>query len=449
MRSAAASGPGSVLASELSAAGVRAGDDVVAAFSGGADSLALLALLAGLPAAERPRIEAVHVDHGLRPSSAAEAERALAVARSLGFEARVVRVSVARRGGVEAAARHARYRALAEVAAGRPILTAHTLDDQAETVLLRLARGTGLRGAAGIRPDVELYGGRVLRPLLHVRRDELRAVVEALGLPVVEDPTNADLRFARNRLRAEVLPALTQVAPGAVQALARFADLAAADERYLRSRVRKATERLGGVALDVAKLRALPLALRRRVVRTQIQRVSRKPPEAARVAEVLELLERGGELHLPGSVRVTVRDGHFRAASGPTGRAGRKPAAPAGRLPDPLSPASPVQRQGLVLHVEGPPDAPPARHDPATLWTSLPPPYAVREVRRGERLPVPGTGHRLASDLLSEARVPRDKRPRALIVEANGRPIWLVGVRPLCLMPPEGAAAGRLRASSR
>src|SRR5690606_16606330 len=116
------------------------------AFSGGADSLGLLALLARLPAGQRPELEAVHVDHGLRAGSAEEARAAAALASALGVRAAVVRAAVGREGGPEAAARQARYRALARAAGDRPIATAHTLDDQAETVLLRIARGAGLRG---------------------------------------------------------------------------------------------------------------------------------------------------------------------------------------------------------------------------------------------------------------------------------------------------------------
>jgi len=314
---------GAALAERLQALGVRAGDPLVVAFSGGADSLGLLALLARLPAERRPALEAIHVDHGLRPDSAAAAARALEAAGRLGVPARCVRVEVRGRGGLEAAARTARYRALAREAAGRPIATAHTLDDQAETVLLRLVRGAGLRGVSGMRARARIAGAQILRPLLGVRRAALHRVVRALELPVVEDPSNADRRFARNRLRAEVIPPLERLAPGAIPAIARFAELAAADERYL---ARRAERLVGGeAAVPVARLLAMPLALRRRVVRERIERAGGRPPAAVRVQEVLRLLARGrdGELHLPGGVLVSVRAGLFSAAPGPTGQAGR------------------------------------------------------------------------------------------------------------------------------
>ncbi|WP_373049328.1 tRNA lysidine(34) synthetase TilS [Vulgatibacter sp.] len=449
----AVAAPGELAATlvrQLRAFRLPGGSEVVVAFSGGADSLGLLALLARLPGAERPRLQAIHVDHGLRPTAADEAVAALEAARRLGVEARVIRVELTGRGGVEAAARRARYRALAGAAAGRPILTAHTLDDQAETVLLRLARGSGVRGAGGIRPRTQLGGGLVLRPLLGVRRAALHAFVRSLGLDPVEDPSNRDVRFGRNRLRAEVVPLLEAIAPAAVPALARFSELARADERYLAQRAAKAAARieLPDGALDAGRLGRLPLALRRRIVRARIEAAGGAPPPAARVAEALALIATGGEIHLPGGVLVTVRAGAFRAATGPTGQAARRTAVAQGSVTASaeLAPGTPVAAGGLVFAVEGPLPMPAA---PASgeLWTTAAPPFLVRAVRRGERLPVPGTGHRLASDLLAEARVPRELRRASLVVEGAGGPIWLVGVRPLCGRPGAGEPAWRVCAS--
>ncbi|AKU91635.1 tRNA lysidine(34) synthetase TilS [Vulgatibacter incomptus] len=310
------------LASGLDRLEVRGGQPVVVAFSGGADSAALLALLTSLPRGRRLELEAVHVDHGLRPESADDARRAMEAARTLGTACRVVTIEASGKGGLEAVARRGRYAALAAAAAGRPILTAHTADDQAETVLYRLARGTGTRGLAGIRPRVRIAGGTVLRPLLEVERALLHETVRLLSLPVVEDPSNRSLRFARNRLRHEVLPALEAALPGASARLARAARLATADERLLESLATRALGRLRrGDGLDTESLVRLPEALRGRVIRRLVEDAGGRVPSEARVAEVLSIARgEGGELHLPAGIRVTVDRGILAAAPGLTGR---------------------------------------------------------------------------------------------------------------------------------
>lgn len=313
----------SLLIGGLDRLGLDGGQPVVVAFSGGADSLALLALLGLLPMQRRLAVEAVHVDHALRPDSASDAKKAAAVAESIGAVCTVIRLDAPSppSGGLEAIARRGRYEALARVAAGRPILTAHTADDQAETILHRLARGTGIRGLGGIRPRVRLFGGLVLRPLLEVDRRRLRAVVEELDLPVVEDPTNATRDFVRNRLRLDVLPALEAAVPGAAAGLARAARHARADERYLTGRARLARKRLAkGGGVDAAGLLRLPEALRTRVVRDLVEEAGGELPSAARVHELLRLARKGGELHLPGGLIGSIRRGILEVAPGPTGR---------------------------------------------------------------------------------------------------------------------------------
>jgi tRNA(Ile)-lysidine synthase len=172
------------------------------ALSGGPDSLALLLLAA---AAFPGKVAAATVDHGLRPESAAEAERAAAACARLGVSHAILPARVARRASIQAAAREARYAALAGWMAreGLPLLlTAHHLDDQAETLMMRLLRGSGAAGLAGIRPRVPLAGGAsVCRPLLGWRRDELGAIVAAAGLEPVRDPSNEDEAYDRVRIR--------------------------------------------------------------------------------------------------------------------------------------------------------------------------------------------------------------------------------------------------------
>ena len=186
------------------------------ALSGGPDSLALTAAAAVvLPTT------ALIVDHGLQEGSAAVALTAHRQAVELGcVAAHILSVEVGDRGGPEAAARTARYAALDDARRGAPVLLAHTLDDQAETVLLGLGRGSGPRSIAGMRPCDPPW----FRPLLDVRRSVTHAVCAELGLPAWDDPHNHDRRFTRVRLRSEVLPLLEDVLDGGVaEALARTA----------------------------------------------------------------------------------------------------------------------------------------------------------------------------------------------------------------------------------
>jgi len=244
------------------------GDRVTVALSGGADSLALAVCLAFLGPRAGWDCRALVVDHGLQDDSALVAARAAAQARGLGLAADVVEVVVAADGGLEAAARTARYDALLEAAAseqtvpdqGMAILLGHTLDDQAETVLLGLGRGSGPRSIAGMPATV----GPFRRPFLGLRRAETQRICAAAGLEFWSDPHNDDPRFRRSRLRHEVMPLLEEVlGGGVVEALARTA-----------AQIREDVEFLDGLAMNafqgelrVADLSALAPALRSRVLR--------------------------------------------------------------------------------------------------------------------------------------------------------------------------------------
>ena len=233
------------------------------ALSGGPDSLALTAAAAAV----RPTT-ALIVDHGLQAQSAAVAETAREQAMDLGcIAARVLRVQVGATGGPEAAARNARYPALQAARDGAPVLLAHTLDDQAETVLLGLGRGSGPRSIAGMRPADPPW----FRPLLGVRRSTTHQVCAELGLTAWDDPHNSDHRFTRVRLRAEVLPLLEDVLGGGVaEALARTASALREDTDALDALALDALGRAssaGGGGLEVAAIADLHGALRRRGLR--------------------------------------------------------------------------------------------------------------------------------------------------------------------------------------
>jgi tRNA(Ile)-lysidine synthase len=260
-------------------AGLPPGALVLAACSGGADSLALAAALAFEGPRRGLRAGGITIDHGLQAGSAQQAGRVTTVLAQLGLDpVRAVRVTVARPGaggayaGPEAAARAARYTALdaaaRDEAAGpaAAVLLGHTLDDQAETVLLGLARGSGGRALAGMAPD----SGRYLRPLLGLRRAQTRAACAALGLMPWDDPHNSDPAYARVRVRQALLPALEQqLGPGVAEALARTAGQLRADADLLDELAAAAAGRMadGRPGLAARALAAEPAAIRTRLLR--------------------------------------------------------------------------------------------------------------------------------------------------------------------------------------
>jgi len=265
---------------------------VLVACSGGADSVALAAAAAFEAPRLGLRVGGVTVDHGLQKGSTSRASTVAALLIGLGLEpVEVVAVDVsAHSGGPEAAARAARYGALDGVAdrlRASTVLVGHTLDDQAETVLLGLARGSGTRSLAGMAavsgsPVASSPAGssaagtgstepRYRRPLLAVERAVTKAACADLGLPVWDDPQNADPSFARVRVRSEVLPVLeAALGPGVAAALARTANLARDDADALDRWAAGSYAEMADVdgSLDVAALALLPPAVRRRVLRT-------------------------------------------------------------------------------------------------------------------------------------------------------------------------------------
>ena len=282
---------------------------LVLAVSGGSDSMALLYGAAHLLQTDAThwQVSVAHLDHALRPDSADDATFVTDAAAALGLSAEVRRTDVAELArdegrSIEDAGREARYRFLAEVAsAGALILTAHTLDDVAETVLLNLLRGSGLAGVGGI----PARRGNLARPMLGERRTTLRALLDDARLAYRDDPSNDDSAFLRNRVRAELLPPLESLRPGAVERIGRFAGLAAEENELLDSIA--AAELKGRTEADGAiDWRDPPVpALGRRVLRLA---VGDPAPSAERLEALLEAAvgERGG---------VTIELGGGRSAS--------------------------------------------------------------------------------------------------------------------------------------
>ncbi|MGW4293615.1 tRNA lysidine(34) synthetase TilS [Micromonospora chersina] len=312
------------LAVRRALAGLPGAGPVLVACSGGADSLALAAATAFVAPRLGRRAGLVTVDHGLQPGSAERAERVARWAAESGLDpVEVVPVTVADRpGGPEAAAREARYAAL--VAAARRhdaagVLLGHTRDDQAETVLLALARGAGPRGLSGMPPRRELDGVPLLRPLLDVPRDDTREACAALGLTPWVDPHNADPAYARSRVRADLLPALVEaLGPGVVGNLARTARLLAADtaalDEFAGAALAEVRAAEGGLSVD--GLAALPAAVRTRVLHAWARELGAPPAALShRHVAALDALVTDwhgqGPAHLPGGIPVRRQAGRL------------------------------------------------------------------------------------------------------------------------------------------
>jgi tRNA(Ile)-lysidine synthase len=285
---------------------------VAVALSGGPDSLAL----AAAAAFEAPKlgvsVVAVTVDHGLQPGSADAAARAAATARALGLDAVVVRAAVGAEGGPEASARLARYAALEAAARARgadAVLLGHTLDDQAETVLLGLARGSGAASLMGMAPERHDESGRWLRPLLGVRRATTVAACAAQGLDPWHDPHNADPRFTRVRVREAVLPVLeSELGPGIAEALARTAEQLREDAEAFTEMIAETIEDIvehaeAGISVSAAALAANPAALRNRIIRLVVASEFGESLSRAQTLDVARLATAWtgqGPLDLPG-----------------------------------------------------------------------------------------------------------------------------------------------------
>ncbi|WP_354239265.1 tRNA lysidine(34) synthetase TilS [Arthrobacter sp. UYEF20] len=292
---------------------------VLVACSGGPDSLALAAVAAYF--ARRGHVEghpvsvgAVVVDHQLQPGSAGVAATTAEVLRELGLAPVEIRtVDVAAAGmGPEAAARQARHAALEEAAdrtGAGAILLGHTLDDQAEQVLLGLARGSGTRSLAGMRPA----RGRLLRPFLGLRRADTLEICAVEGLEPWHDPSNADPAYARSRTRVEVLPVLEEkLGPGVAESLARTAAILQLDADYLEDVANGTFARLqersaAGISLPETALRELAPAVRFRVIAKAAAAVGGQQPSYQRLLAAEALLRRhgsAGPVELPGGVSV-------------------------------------------------------------------------------------------------------------------------------------------------
>jgi tRNA(Ile)-lysidine synthase len=396
--------------------------------------VALLHVLHRLAPRWRLALHVLHVDHQLRSGSARDGEFVEGLAAKLGIPCAVARVTVDARGSREAAARTARYRALEEHAdrvGAHRIAVAHTADDQAETVLMRVLAGTGARGLAGIPPR----RGRIIRPLLAERRDTLRAVLVDGGIEWIEDPSNAERAFLRNRLRHELIPALRDgYNPDIVGALVRLAALARATAGALEG---VAARELAGMArpgpaelvLPLGALRALPGELAAEIMRQGAIRLGNRATLRAWGHRGLERALASPSPRRPfilGGVMVEVSGGRVRLGTGPGAALVERPVPIPGRLALPEA--------GLVLETwVGAAAAWALARDPrraAFDLDALAGPLLLRRRRAGDRMrPFGAARERRVKRLLIGAGIPRWERDRVPIVQAGPDIVWIGGVR--------------------
>jgi len=419
--------------------GTLRGRRLCVAYSGGLDSSVLLSALAALRSRERFALRALHIDHRLQPQSGQWAQAALLRARQWHVPCRVIEVSVEQRRGqsLEAAARMARYQALAaQLLPAELLLTAHHQEDQLETVLLALLRGSGVSGLAAMRGCASWGDVQLLRPLLPISRKQLQRYARARRLEWSEDPSNADQRFDRNYLRHAVLPAIRQRWPAAAATASRSAGHLSEARTLLEQLAANCLQQArDGAALSVSALRRLALPQRRNALRLWIAERGLQQPDHRRLREICGPMLAARQDALP---RVSWRGGELRrhadrllatgtlgAASAASGASGASVGS--ARLIErwdwrarPWLPLAGGGALGLVRD----------RHGDVRL-AALPRVLRVRHRRGGERLQA-AHGRLALKDLLQQqAVVPWERAAVPLIVHA-GRIIavadlWLDG----------------------
>lgn len=433
---------------------LKSGDRVVVAVSGGPDSIALLHVLATLAGELSIKLCAVYVDHGLRPGeTAAERELVAVMADKLGVEFKSGRVAVsdyaaAHGMSIEAAARYLRYEFLekmAEELGGAVIAVAHTADDQAEEVLLRLLRGAGRKGLAGMVP-VNYRG--VIRPFLGVPKGRLLDYLDKHALSFLEDSSNTERDFLRNRVRLDLLPYLEEhFNPAVRQTLLRTGEILGAEDDLLDRLagdlyLQAVTEDETGVLIiDIALLLEDHQALRRRVVERAMVAVEAQPSfhHIDRVLQLAASGENGRELHLSEGLRVLRREGQL-DFSYPAGRVGhRQNLAESKAVSFNINIDGPglwpVAEAGFSIKVEVGDEVP--ERDELMEMTSdyldmagIDFPLTVRSPEAGDRFhPLGAPGSRKVADFLADRKVPRERRCRVPVVLNRERILALSGFR--------------------
>jgi len=381
---------------------VGAGEPLLVMVSGGGDSVALLDIASRLGGS----VTALHVNYGLREGAAADEELVRELAGRMDVPLHVRRVALPPEGNLQELARDARY-SLAEQLADGDYAAAHTASDQAETVLYRLAVSPGSRALHGMTPR----RGRLVRPLLDVTREEVRDYLRARGLEWREDPSNADRRFARARVRRDVLDALRELSPAAERTIAETARQLRDEAEVLEAVVRDALDELGGgPALSLDALREHPPAVRRLVLRSLAGRALSREE----LSRLLSAGQRGStSIDLGGGLRAVAEYGTLRF----TRAADAEP-------PATVELAVPGRARfgdwELEARLGGPGDV---------AVTDLGAAVTVRAWRDGDRMrPLGLGGSKSLQDLFTDRKVPRALRRTLPVVEAGGEIVWVAGV---------------------
>ena len=388
---------------------VRAGEPLLVMVSGGGDSVALLDVAVRLGA----RVSALHVNYGIRQDSPLDEAlvQQLCDERNIPLTVEQIRLST-EGGNLQERARDARY-ALAEGLAVGDYAAAHTASDQAETVLYRLAVSPGSRALHGMSPR----RGRLVRPLLGVTREDVRDYLRARGLEWREDPSNADRRFARARVRHDVLDVLRELSPAAERTIAETARQLRDEADVLEAVVTDAlTELGGGPAISLASVLEHPPAVRRLVLRALAERAAgaATPLSRREADEILALGERGSRsLDLGGGLRAVAEYGTLRFT-----RAGEA------ATPEPVRLSVPGRVRFGDWEVEARVGAP----GDVTV-SGLGAELIVRAWRDGDRMRPAGLGgSKSLQDLFTDRKVPRALRRTLPVVETDGEIVWVAGV---------------------
>lgn len=401
---------------------------ILLAVSGGGDSIVLLDIAAQEQAASGFQLGVACVDHGLRKASKKELALVGQAAKRRGVPFHPLQAPISKGAGIEARAREARYQALESARREHGyelIATAHTATDQAETLLMRLSRGSALAGAAGIHER----RGEIVRPLLSCTREEVRAYLRKRRLRFAEDAMNRDPAFLRTRIRRNVLPALEKAAgPGVDGRLASFARLASEDEALLAEWAASALRRIrlpGG--LDAVAVRALPRAIRRRVLGLLLEEAG-LPVDLELIDACDSAVVSGRSATLP-MRRVLRNEGDWLRITEPDSASPARFAVALTADEEPVA----VPEAGLELawRTSVPPVGEGWRAQPIALPVSPGVTLSVRSREPGDRLDQAGGRRRKLQDVLTDARVPRELRDRTPIVTApDGRILCVVGVWP-------------------